>query len=186
MVEGEQDRLGAGDRPVERQDEIGEQVAVAIQTGDDQRLARSAGEQAGVGGVDQQRLVIDVGVTLGRRVHLLLQHPLVGGADRPLRSAVDAAVDLRAVLNAYSATARQLERWITSVRCAISSLVLSPAALLGAVGVLDGHPHDRDRMVDPGDRAHPGIRRPVRTITLPSIASRIRRFGLPTSRRPPV
>ena len=39
--------------------------------------------------VDQLGLVGDVGMPLGGRVHLLLEHPLVDGADRVLRPAED-------------------------------------------------------------------------------------------------
>ena len=44
-----------------------------------------AGDQAGVGRVDQDRLVGDVRMALGRGVHLLLEHALVDGA-RPSTS----------------------------------------------------------------------------------------------------
>ena len=50
-----------------------------------------AGDQARVQGVDQDRLVRDVRVAGRRRVHLLLEHPLVDRGDRPLRAAVDLA-----------------------------------------------------------------------------------------------
>ena len=94
-------------------------------------------------------------MALGGGVHLLLQHALVDGADGPLRARRRRArACASAVSNAYSATARQIERWMRSVRNATSSPFSRRAALLGAVGVLDRHPHDRDRVVDAGHRRH--------------------------------
>src|SRR5919198_281616 len=63
-------------------------IAVAVESGDDERLAGGADEK-GERGIDQLRLVRHVGMPLRRRVHLLLQHPLVDGADRVFRTAED-------------------------------------------------------------------------------------------------
>ena len=63
-------------------------------------------------------------------------------------------------------------------------VALALAPFLRAVGAADRHPHDRDRGVDAAERDDPGIRRPVRTITVPPISSRRIRFGEPTSSAP--
>ena len=93
VVEGEQHRLGAGDRAEQRQDEVGEQVAVAVEARDHQRPGGGAGDEPGEGGVDQHRLVGDLRVARGGRVHLLLQHPLVDRAHGPFRPAVHAPAE---------------------------------------------------------------------------------------------
>ncbi len=90
LVEREQHRLGAGDRAEHRQDEIGQAVPIAIERRDHEWRVGRARQEAGVGGVDQHRLVGDVGVPGGGRVELLLEHPFVHGRDRPLRAAVHA------------------------------------------------------------------------------------------------
>ena len=74
LVEGDEQRLGAGDRAEEREDEVGEDVAVPVQRRDDERLAGGP-DQEGERRVDQLRLVRDLGVPLGGGVHLLLEHP---------------------------------------------------------------------------------------------------------------
>ena len=90
-----------------------------------------------------------------------------------------------AVRNEYSATARQTERWIALGPERDLVAVLALAALLGAVGVLDRHPHDRrSGGARPPPASRPGIRRPVRMITLPSTSSRRILLGLPTSSAP--
>ena len=102
--------------------------------------------------VDQLRLVRDVGMALGRRVHLLLQHPLVGRADRVLRP----AEDLRA--RALGLPERELgDRAadppldpLGAERDLVVALALAP--LLRAVGVADRHADDRDRRVDAAER----------------------------------
>ena len=81
LVEGDEERLGARDRAEEREDEVAEDVAVPVQRRDDERLAGRADEER-EGRVDQLRLVLDLGMPLGGRVHLLLQHPLVDRARR--------------------------------------------------------------------------------------------------------
>ncbi len=124
----------------------------------------------------------DRGIPGGGGVHLFLQHPFVDRADRVLRP----AEDLRA-------RALRVEERVLGDHPAdrafdplgpIGDLVavLGLAPFLRAVRVADRHPHDGDRRVDPGDRAaRPGIRRPVRTMTFPSIARRRIAFGEPTS-----
>ena len=94
VVERQQDGLGAGDGAEEGQHQVREAVAVAVQGRDHQRAGARLGEEAGVGGVDQRRAVRDVGVAGGGGVHLLFQHPLVDGRHRPLRSPVDARIQL--------------------------------------------------------------------------------------------
>ena len=96
-------------------------VPVAVERGHDQRLRAGLGDQAGVGGVDEGRPVEHVGMAGRRGVHLLLQHALVDGRHRPLRSAVDAALEIGRRRNEYSATERQTERSIRSVRQACSA-----------------------------------------------------------------
>src|SRR5205085_2636608 len=76
-------RLGPRDRAEERQHEVGEDVAVAIERRDDERIAGRR-EQERERRVDQLWLVRHLWVTLRRSVHLLLEHPFVGRADRVL------------------------------------------------------------------------------------------------------
>ena len=135
--------------------------------------------------VDQLRLVRDVGVARGRRVHLLLEHPLVDRADRVLR----AAEDLRA--GALRLAERELG----------DSAADSALDALGAEARPRRRPRPRatparrTRRRPPSARPRsargrrrtattPGIRRPVRTITWPPISSRRIRFGEPTSSAP--
>ena len=125
----------------------------------------SAGITSGVAGrreqqrerrVDQLRLVRHVGMALGGRVHLLLQHPLVGRADGVLR----AAEDLRA--RPLGLPERELgDRAadppldpLGAERDLVLALALAP--LLRAVGVADRHPDDRDRRVDAAERDDAG------------------------------
>ena len=123
--------------------------------------------------VDQLRLVRDVRVALGRRVHLLLEHPLVGRADGVLRP----AEDLRA--GALGEAERELGD--RSGRC---------AARCARCGTRPRRrprpratPSRRRRRRPPCARPRsargrrrsgttPGMRRPVRTITWPPISSR--------------
>src|SRR5688572_3669306 len=95
-------------------------------------------------------------MTLGRRVHLLLQHPLVGGADGVLRP----AEDLRA--HALGLPERELGDAaadpaldpLGAERDLVLAFALAP--LLRAVGVPAGHPDDRDRRVDAAERDDAG------------------------------
>ena len=154
LVEREQHRLGARDRAEHRHHEVGEAVAVAVEGGDHERRVGRAADQAGVGGVDQHRGVGHLGVPLRRLVELLLQHPLVHRAHRPLRPAVHAAVDPRggaeAVLGHRAADAARDP--LGAERDLVAVLLL--AALLGAVRVADRHANDGDRVVDAGHRRH--------------------------------
>ena len=146
VAEADQQRFRAGDRAEERQHEVGEDVAVAVQRRDHERIAAGRDQQR-EGGVDQLRLVRHLGVAGGRRVHLLLQHPLVDRADRELR----AAEHLRARL--LGQPERELGDRVADApldslgaeRGLVVALALAP--LLRAVGVADRHPHDRDRRV---------------------------------------
>ena len=71
--------------PNSGKDEVGENVAVAVERGNHHR--RAAGrDQESERRVDQLQLVGDLRVTLRSGVHLLLQHSLVDRADRVLRS----------------------------------------------------------------------------------------------------
>ena len=51
VVEGDEQRLGAGDRAEQRQHEVGEDVAVAVQRRDDQRVARGGDSSAKVASI---------------------------------------------------------------------------------------------------------------------------------------
>ena len=95
-------------------------------------------------------------MALGRRVHLLLEHALVGRADRVLRP----AEDLRA--RALGLPERELGDRAADApldplgaeRDLVLALALAP--LLRAVGVADGHAHDRDRRVHAAERDDAG------------------------------
>ena len=89
-------------------------------------------------------------------VQLLLEHALVDRRDGVLGAAKDLGAMRRACWKANSATARQVRREIFAR--AVGDLVHRPALapLLGAVGVVDGHAHDRDRRVDAADRPNAG------------------------------
>ncbi len=146
-----------------------------------------AGDQPRVGRVDEHRLVVDVLVALGRRVHLLLEHPLVDGRDRPLRAAVDLALHRlgRAEGVLGHGAARRAGDPLGAEGDLVGRALVALAPLLGAVGVLDGHAHDRRSGCGRRRSAStPGIRRPVRTMTLPSTSSRRMRLGEPTSSLP--
>ena len=84
----------------------------------------------------------------------------------------------------YSATARQMRRSIRSVRNATSS---SPEPSRHSFAPYASPTAMRTTEIGactPPNGTTPGIRRPVRTITLPPISSRRIRFGEPTSPRP--
>src|SRR5438445_2815719 len=84
-------------------------------------------------------------MALGGRVHLLLQHPLVGRADRVFRAAEDLGT------RPLGLQERELGDGMADAaldplgaeRDLVVALALAP--LLGAVGVSDGHADDRDR-----------------------------------------
>src|SRR6478752_6375404 len=83
----------------------------------------------------------------GRGVHLLLEHPLVRRADGVLRPAEDLCA------GALGLEEGELRDGVADA--ALDALgpecdlvvALALAPLLRAVGVADGHPHDRDRRV---------------------------------------
>ena len=88
---------------------------------------------------------------LGRRVELLLEHALVDRGDGPLRPAVDLRADPlghpeRVLGHRVTGGARDLLRQVGDL---VAALALAP--LLGAVGVVDRHPHHGDRVVDARD-----------------------------------
>jgi hypothetical protein len=86
--------------------------------------------------------------------------------------------------NANSATARQIRRSIRSVRNATSS---SPSPSRHSFAPYASPTAMRTTEIGawtPPNGTTPGMRRPVRTITLPPISSRMIRFGEPTSLRP--
>ena len=184
----QQDRLGARDRAEHRHHQVRQAVAVAVQRRDHERHVGGAGQQPGVGRVDQHRPVLDVGMALGGGVHLLLEHPLVDGRDRPLRAAVDARA------GALGGAERELGHGAADV-------ARDP---LGAQrDLVDRRPprprataRRRRRRRPPcarrrsgSARRRPGRRRrgsggPVRMMTLPSTSSRRIRLGEPTSSLP--
>ena len=125
-----------------------------------------------------------LGVPLGRRVHLLLQHSLVDRADGVLRAAEDlGAGSLRGLEGELGDAAADPP--LDSLRAKGRLVVpLALAPLLRAVGVADRHPDDEIGACAPPSGMTPGIRRPVRTITRPPTSSRRIRFGDPTSSAP--
>src|SRR4051794_41395636 len=91
-------------------------------------------------------------MALGREVHLLLQHALVDGADRPLRSAIDLAI--QALGLAKRVLRNRAAVGATNRLGAMSQLVavVGLAGLLGPVRVTDRQPDDGDRVVHARDR----------------------------------
>ncbi len=150
VAERDEQRLGAGDRAEQRQHEVGEDVAVAVERGDHHRRA-ARGDQEGERRVDQLRLVRDIRMARRGRVHLLLEHALVDGAHRVLR----AAEHLRA--GSLGLTERELRDGAADPTLdalgAKGDLGVAGALapLLRAVRVADGHAHDGDRRVDAAD-----------------------------------
>ncbi len=155
VPERDDERLGACDRSEEGQDEVGEDVAVAVERRDHERIAARR-EQQGEGGVNQLRLVDDVRMTRGRCVHLLLEHALVDRADGVLRAPEHAGA------GALGEPERELGHRVADPpldalrpeRGLVLAVALAP--LLRAVGVADGHAHDRDRRVDAAERRNAG------------------------------
>ena len=93
---------------------------------------------------------------LGRGVHLLLQHPLVDGADGVLRPAENLGVHPLSQLETEfgdRAANRALDPLGSESRLVVA---LSLAPLLRAVGAADRHSDDRDRRMDAAERRHPG------------------------------
>ena len=135
--------------------------------------------------VDQLRLVGHVGMARCRRVHLLLEHPLVDRADRVLR----AAEDLRARALGLRGTRTRRRRGrcgARSARCGTRPRRRPRPRATPSRRRRRRPPCARPRSARARRRAarRPGMRRPVRTITLPPISSRRIRFGEPTSPRP--
>src|SRR5262249_59396222 len=91
----------------------------------------------------------------GGGVHLLLQHPFVRRADRVLRAAEDLGA------GPLGLAERELGDGVAdpaldplgAERNLVLTLALAP--LLGAVGVADRHPDDRDRSVYAAERRDP-------------------------------
>ena len=92
---------------------------------------------------------------LSSRVHLLLQHPLVDGADGVLRPAEDlGAGPLRLTESELGDGAADTTLDALGPKGdLVVSFALAP--LLRPVCVADGHPHDRDGGMDSTDREHP-------------------------------
>ena len=88
LVERDEQGLRACDRAEQGEHEVGEDVSVAVQRRDDERLARRS-DQERERRVDELRLVGNLRMALCGGVHLLLEHALVDGADRVLGPAED-------------------------------------------------------------------------------------------------
>lgn len=186
VVEGEEHRLGPGDRAEQREDEIGEAVAVAVEgRGHEGPISRRR-EDPCVGGVDEGRAVGDRWMTGCRRVHLLLQQRFVERRNGPLRAVVDRSHRRSGgpeCVVGDGATARPSGPLGPTGRCIaspdgpardFSAPQASPMAIrTTAIGCTTGP-----------SGATPGRRRPVRTMTEPPTSSRRIRFGEPTSPAP--
>ena len=183
VAERDEEGLRSGDRAEQRQDEVGENVAVAVERGNHHRRAARR-DQERERRVDQLRLVGDLRVTLRRGVHLLLQHSLVDRADRVLRSAEH--LGSRALGLAEREFRDRAADAALDLLGAKSDLVV-PGALRHSFAPYASPTAIRTTEIGewtPPTGSTPGIRRPVRTITLPPISSRRMRFGEPTSSRP--
>src|SRR4029079_125994 len=101
--------------------------------------------------VDQLGLVRNLWMALGSRVHLLLEHPLVGRADRVLRAAEDLGARALGLPKGElgDGVADAALDALGAERDLVVALALAP--LLRTVRVPDGHPHDRDRRVHPAE-----------------------------------
>src|SRR5438105_7038141 len=93
-------------------------------------------------------------MALGRRVHLLLEHAFVGGADGVLRPAEDPRAGALGVAEGElgDRVADPALDPLGAERDLVVARALAP--LLRAVGVPDRHAHDRDRRVDAAERDH--------------------------------
>src|SRR5690348_12073872 len=91
-------------------------------------------------------------MSLRRRVHLFLQHPLVGGADRVLRAAED--LRTRPLRLEEGELGDRMADAALDPLCAERDLVVALALtpLLGAVCVAHGHPDDRNRRMHAPER----------------------------------
>ena len=95
------------------------------------------------------------GMALGRCVHLLLEHPFVGRADGVLRAAEDLGARPLGLAEGElgDGVADAALDALGAERDLVVALALAP--FLRAVGVADGHPHDRDRRVHAAERRDP-------------------------------
>ena len=142
------------------------------------------GQEPGVGRVDERGAVADVGMARRRGVHLLLEHALVDRGDRPLRAAVDARVDR----GPPSGTRTPPRSGRSSARCARSATPVLPRRRVRPSAAPPPRRRRRPPCGPPRSGGpptpagrHPGMRRPVRTMTEPPTPSRRIRLGLPTS-----
>src|SRR5205814_2254628 len=97
-------------------------------------------------------LVLDIGMAGGRRVHLLLEQPLVGGADGVLRAAEDLRARTLGVAERelrYRPADAALDA-LRPERDLVVRLALPPFPR--PVGVADSHSHDRDRRMRARER----------------------------------
>ena len=166
-LERDEQRLGARDRAVERQDEVGEDVAVAVQSRDHERLG-GRGDEEGEGRVDQLRLVRHVGMPLVGCVHLLLEHPLVGRRDGVLGTAEHLRAGPGRVAEGelgHGAADGPLDP-LGAERNLVLPFALTP--FLCSIGLSDGHPHHRDRGVHAAERDDAGNAAPGADDDLPA------------------
>ena len=114
LIETEDDGFRPGDGAEHLEHEIAEDVAIAVERGDHQRLAGRFQQQRHCG-VDQLWLVAHLGVTLRGGVELLFENALVNGADGEFRPAEDRglvalgvlAVGIWLIVGALSAPSRE-------------------------------------------------------------------------------
>ena len=95
-------------------------------------------------------------MALGRRVHLLLEHPLVRRADGVLRAAEDLGAGSLGLAKGelgHCVADAALDA-LGAERDLVVALALAP--LLRTVGVADRHPHDRDRRMHAAERCDAG------------------------------
>ena len=155
LAETEEQRLGAGDAAEERQHQIAQAIAVAVQRGDDKGVAGTAEEQR-IGRVDQLGLVVDLGMPRRRGVELLLEHALVDPRDGELGATEHSGMGARRVheRELRDCPAGRTGDVLGAVGDLVAVLVLAP--LLRVVGVVDGHAHDADRRAHTGDPCDAG------------------------------
>jgi len=155
VPEGDEQRFGPRDGAEERQHQVGEDVAVAVERRDHHR-GSARGDQERERRVDELWLVRHVGMTRSRGVHLLLEHALVDRAHRVLGP----AEDLRA--HPLGLAERELGNGVTdspldplrAKRSLVVAFALAP--LRRAVRVADRHANHRDRGMHAAERNHAG------------------------------
>ena len=154
VVEGDDERLGSRDRAEERQHEIAQNVAVAVERRNHERIAGRC-EQQRERRVDELRLVGDVGVTGSRAVHLFLEHSLVHRAHGVLGAAEHLGTRARRMAEGElgDSPADSTLDALGAERKLALAFPLAP--FLGPVGVADRHANHRDGRVNPSDRQHP-------------------------------